>query len=135
MSHAVSESVKLTPVSAVFHAACMVPSFGCSGGWSEMFAPAAAMTVVGIACVAVAVGSLGIVVGAAKEVVAVKVEAAPMAQPLIRRKQRAEVVICGAGRPGTTVDVAMNGRTAVARGDRPHGSVHEKSRSHRQPSR
>ena len=47
--------------------------------------------------VPVAVVSLGVVVGAAKDVVAVKAEAAPMALPLIRRAPRAGAVVRSAG--------------------------------------
>ena len=76
------------------------------------------MAVAGLAgvVVAVAVGSLSLVVGGAKGVVAVKVEAAPMAPPQIRRPPLAEAVVRSAGRPCAAVDVAMNGYAAVTKG-------------------
>ena len=76
------------------------------------------MAIAGIAGVAVAVevASSAIVVGAAKNVVIVKVENASMALPLIRRAPRAEDVARITERPGATVDFATNGRAAVARG-------------------
>ena len=88
MLHAVCKSVKLTLVSVMFRAACMVRSFGCPRQWCQMIAPSpTAMVVADIAgeAVAVAVGSPSVVVAAAKDVVAVKAEAAPMAAPPIRR--------------------------------------------------
>ena len=54
--------------------------------------------------------------GAAKDVVTVKAEAAPMAPPLIRYVPRAEAVARSAWRPYAAVDVAIIGRSAVARG-------------------
>ena len=83
-----------------------------------MFAPAATMVVSDIAgeAVAVAVGNHGIIVGAAKDLVAVEAEASPMMPPLIRRAPRTEAVVGSTERPGAALDVAMNGRVGVARG-------------------
>ena len=100
MSHAVSKSVKLTPVSAMFRAAYMVGSFGCPRSWCHPICSRsdvtdagarcslpAAMAVVGIAGVAVVVADRSpiVIVGAKKDVVTVEVEAAPIVPPLIRR--------------------------------------------------
>ena len=76
------------------------------------------MAVTGIAGVAVAVagGSPGVVVGAAKDVLTVKAKAAPMTPALIRCAPRAKAVACSTRRTDATVDVAMNGRATVARG-------------------
>ena len=76
------------------------------------------MAVVGIAGVAVmvAVASPGVIVSTAKDVVTVEVESAPMVSPLIRRTLLAEAVVCSAEGPGAAVDVAINGRAAVAKG-------------------
>ena len=75
------------------------------------------MTVAGIdgVTVAVAVGSPGVVVGAAKDIVAVKAEAATMAPRLIRHAPKAEAVVRSTGRPDSTVHIAMDGRAAVVR--------------------
>ena len=88
------------------------------GGGARCSLPATAMTVVGIAGVAgvVAVVSPGVIVGATKDVVTVEVEATPMVPPLIRRAPRAEAIVRSTGRPGATVDVAINGRATVVRG-------------------
>ena len=57
------------------------------GAGARCSPPAVAMTVAGIAdvVVAVAVASPHVIVGAAKDVVTVEVEAAPMVPPLVRR--------------------------------------------------
>ena len=78
MSHAVNESVKLTPVSAMFRQACMMRWFGYPTHWDQIDTPrrCSTATIAGVA-VTVAVGSPGVVVGAAKDVVAVIVEVTP----------------------------------------------------------
>ena len=60
------------------------------------------MAAVGVAGLAVVVAytSPGVIVGAAKDVVSVEVEAAPVMPPLIRRPPCAEAVIWSAERPG-----------------------------------
>ena len=109
MSHVVSEWVKLNSVLAIFRTACIARSFGCPRCSYQMFTPATAMAVVGIAGVAVAVAaaSSGVVVGTAKDVVDMKVEAALIAQPLIRCAPRAEAVVRSNGRPGAAVYITM----------------------------
>ena len=44
-----------------------------------------------------------------------KVEAAPIALPLIRRVPRAKAIACSIGRSGAAVNIAINGRAAVPR--------------------
>ena len=116
MFHAVSEAVILTPILAMFGAACMVRSFRCPTRWCQTFVSAAAMAVAGIANVAVmvAVGSPGVVVSAAKDVLTVKAKVAPMPPHMIRRVSWAEAIVRSAGRPCAAIDVAMNGRATVA---------------------
>ena len=77
--------------------------------------PAAATVVSGITglVVAVSVGSPGVVVGAAKNVVTVKAEAAPVAPTWTGGTPRAGDVVRSAERSGITVGVAMNDRSTV----------------------
>ena len=102
----------------MFHVICIVRSFDVSGAGSECSPSAAAMAVAGIAgvAIAVAVGSTNVVRGAAKYVVAVTAKATLMAPPLIRHAPRSEAAVSRTWRPGATVDVGINGRTAAARG-------------------
>ena len=76
------------------------------------------MPVVGIAGVVVvaAVCSPGVVLGAVKDIVTVKVEATLIVPALIRRALKAQTVVRSAWRPDAVVDLAMNGSATVARG-------------------
>ena len=81
---------------------------------SQVLVPDVCLAIVlaGIAGVAVAVafGNLGVVVGTAKDVVTMKVEATLMTPPLVRRAPRAEAVSRSSERLGAAIDVALDGR-------------------------
>ena len=77
--------------------------------------PEVVVGITGVVAV-VMVTSTDVILGTAKAIVAVEVEAAPMVSSLIRRAPWAEAVVCSSGRPVATVDVAINGRAAFARG-------------------
>ena len=76
----------------------------------------------------VAFTSPGVIVGAAKDVVPVKVEAASMVSSLIRRTPWAEAVVCSAGRPGAPRRCCDKRPCRCCEsGNRPHGAALEKS--------
>ena len=115
VSHAVSESVNLTPISGMFRVACIVCLFGCPRRWCQMFVP---LDHHGSCrhycrCGEVTVASPGVAVDAAKDVVHVKAEVVPMAPPFIRRALRVEAIVRSAGRPGAAIVVTMNSLSVV----------------------
>ena len=66
--------------------------------------------------VAISVCSPCVVVGAAKDILVVKAEVAPITPLLIMRAPRAEAVVHSAQRFGAVINVAMSDRDAVAKG-------------------